>query len=90
MALAIVLRGGVGSPPPTSSKGIQLGEDGLPVAIGGERVLRGDEIAAWLADPSATGAVLAGRDLVVPRHRVPERAERHDLHRDLAARLTHQ
>ena len=64
MALAIVLRG-VGSPPPTGSKGIQLGEDGLPVAIGGERVLRGDEIAAWLADPSATGAVLAGGRLVV-------------------------
>jgi hypothetical protein len=64
LALAILLRGVVGLPP-TGSNSIQMGDDGLPVAIGGQTVLRGGQITQWLADPSAAGGILAGGRLVV-------------------------
>jgi len=63
LALAVVLRQ-VGGLPSPGSNGIQLGSDGLPLSIGGETVLRGDEIAQRLAD-DPTAAFLAGGRLVV-------------------------
>lgn len=50
--------------PSPSSSGIQLGGDGLPREVGGESVLRGDEIAQRLADNPAA-PFLAGGRLVV-------------------------
>jgi hypothetical protein len=63
LALAVVLRqvGGVPSP---GSNGIKLVNDGLPVAISGETVFRGDQIAQRLAGGPATAFLAGGRLLV--------------------------
>ena len=56
LALAVLLRGIGGVPSPG---GIPLGSDGLPVAIGGEPVLRGQQIADRLQE-NDLGTFLAG------------------------------
>jgi len=63
LALAVVLQQ-IGGVPAPGSNGIRLGSDGLPVAIGGQSVLRGDQIAQRLVEGPAT-AFLAGGRLVV-------------------------
>lgn len=63
LALAIVVRQ-IGALPSSGIEGTQLGSDGLPVTIGGERVLHGDQIAQRLAEGPATAFLAAGRLVV--------------------------